>query len=31
MEDFVPKSFHVELKCVAGGDEIGEFEVKPRI
>jgi predicted hydrocarbon binding protein len=25
------KEFHVELKCVAGGDGICEFEVKPRI
>jgi len=31
MEDFVPKRVSLELKCVAGGDGICEFGVKPRI
>jgi predicted hydrocarbon binding protein len=31
MGDFVSKSFYIELECVAAGDGICAFEVKPRI
>jgi predicted hydrocarbon binding protein len=31
MKDYTSKNFHIELKCIADGDGICEFEVKPRI